>query len=282
MSRRLAPLVLAVLLCGACDGLPGKPKPGEVDVRPDHVTDFATLYAENCAGCHGPEGKGGAGAIGLASPVYLAIADDAVIRRAAGSGVRGTLMPAFAQSSGGMLTDAQIEILVKGIRGWASPNALGGATPPPYAGSGGDATRGAAVAGGLVRELPRHGRNRRSQSRLDRRRLVPGARQRPVAADDDHRGPARHRPARLEKRRRGPAALGPGRLRTSWRGWRRSGPRHRASRIRGGIHEQSHHASRPPAEARHRVERRGRRARSRRRSSATCSRPRAASACARR
>jgi len=31
-------------------------------------------------------------------------------------GVRGTLMPAFAQSAGGMLTDKQIDSLVRGIR----------------------------------------------------------------------------------------------------------------------------------------------------------------------
>ena len=45
-------------------------------------------------------------------PVFLAIADDAVIRRIASNGVPGTPMPAFAQSAGGMLTDKQIDAIV--------------------------------------------------------------------------------------------------------------------------------------------------------------------------
>lgn len=78
------------------------------------------------------EGRGGA-AIALANPVFLAIADDAVIRRTAANGVPGTPMPAFAQSAGGMLTDKQIDALVRGIRSWAKPGAVGDATMPPYA-----------------------------------------------------------------------------------------------------------------------------------------------------
>jgi mono/diheme cytochrome c family protein len=128
-----------------CDAMPGRPKLESVEVRPDQVKSFAALYSKNCAGCHGPEGRGGAGAIGLANPVYLAIADDAVIRRATADGVAGTLMPPFARSAGGMLADAQIGVLVGGIRGWARPDALEGAKAPPYSGGGGDVARGAGV-----------------------------------------------------------------------------------------------------------------------------------------
>ena len=140
-----APLLAAALGAAACGGLPGRPAPGEAEIRPDRVTDFQTLYSENCAGCHGPRGGGGAGAIGLANPIYLAIADDEVIRRTTASGAPGTLMPAFAQSSGGMLTDPQIGILVKGIRGWARAETSGSETPPPHADAAGDAARGADV-----------------------------------------------------------------------------------------------------------------------------------------
>ncbi len=144
--RRLAAVVgAAALLASGCDRLPGRPKAGAAEVRPDRVKSFAVLYAENCAGCHGIEGKGGAGAIGLADPVYLAIADDAVLRRATASGVAGTPMPAFAQSAGGMLTDEQVSILVSGMRGWTRAGALGGTVAPPYAAAGGDPARGAAV-----------------------------------------------------------------------------------------------------------------------------------------
>ena len=101
---------------------------------------------QNCAGCHGENGKGGA-AIALADPVYLAIADDAVLRRATADGISGTSMPAFAQSAGGMLTDKQVDVIVEGMRErWAQPDVLRGANPPPYsAAQPGDASRGSAA-----------------------------------------------------------------------------------------------------------------------------------------
>jgi mono/diheme cytochrome c family protein len=108
--------------------------------------DASVLYAKNCAGCHGRDGKGGA-AIALGDTVYLAIADDATITRVTAEGVPGTSMPAFAQRSGGLLTDSQIHAIVRGIRvRWGKPKALGDAEPPPYAAPGsGDPMRGAAV-----------------------------------------------------------------------------------------------------------------------------------------
>jgi mono/diheme cytochrome c family protein len=110
--------------------------------------DFKLLYARNCAGCHGPDGQGGA-AIGIGDPIYLAIADDATIRRNTADGVPGTAMPAFAQHSGGMLTDDQINAIIGGIRArWAKPDVLHGADAPPYAEQGhGDPKRGAIVYG---------------------------------------------------------------------------------------------------------------------------------------
>src|SRR5260370_42097712 len=83
-------------------------------------------------------------AMAWTNPASLAFADDGVIRRTASNGVPGTPMPAFAQSAGGMLTDNQINALVRGIRSWAKPDTLGAQTPPPYAAQGpGDPQRGA-------------------------------------------------------------------------------------------------------------------------------------------
>ena len=143
--RRVLAVLCAVSAFTACSRAPGRPTAESIELRPDRITDFPLLYSENCAGCHGRSGRGGAGAIGLADAVYLAVADDGVLRAAAARGIPGTLMPAFAKSSGGMLTDAQIEILVRGIRGWAKPGALSGAVAPPYAAPPGDASRGAGV-----------------------------------------------------------------------------------------------------------------------------------------
>ena len=138
----LGAALTAILLSGC--GMPhGQPAKGSEVLPPNEVLDFATLYAENCAGCHGADGRGGA-AIALANPVYLAIADDTVIRKLIAKGVRGTAMPAFAESAGGMLTDAQIDVITKGIRSrWSQQGVLNTATAPSYAPkSAGDAQRG--------------------------------------------------------------------------------------------------------------------------------------------
>ena len=132
----------AIVLSGC--GVPhGQPNKGSEVLAPSEVLEFGPLYAENCAGCHGAEGRGGA-AIALANPVYLAIADDAVICKVIANGVRGTAMPAFAESAGGMLTDAQIDVITKGIRSrWSQQGVLNVATAPSYAPkSAGDTQRG--------------------------------------------------------------------------------------------------------------------------------------------
>jgi mono/diheme cytochrome c family protein len=107
---------------------------------------FTILYGENCAGCHGPDGKGSV-ARGLADPVFLQIADQATIRRVTAGGVPGTAMPGFAKTSGGGLADAQIDVIVSGMEArWAAVEGSTGFNPPPYSTSTtGDATRGSAT-----------------------------------------------------------------------------------------------------------------------------------------
>jgi cytochrome c oxidase cbb3-type subunit III len=138
-----AVVTVAVAACNGCNNSPGRPKSDSEIIPPSQVMEFGLLYSQNCAGCHGTSGKGGA-AIALANPVFLAIADDSVIRRAAANGVPGTTMPAFAQSAGAMLTDKQIDALVSGIRSWAKSDILNNVTPPPYSSqTPGDPQRGA-------------------------------------------------------------------------------------------------------------------------------------------
>ena len=137
---------LATILASGCDSRHGQPDKGSEVLAPNEVMDFGTLYAEDCAGCHGAEGRGGA-AIALGNPVYLTIADDAAIRKVIANGVQGTAMPAFAVTAGGMLTDPQIDVITKGIRSrWSKPGILNIATAPSYAPkSTGDAKRGEAA-----------------------------------------------------------------------------------------------------------------------------------------
>jgi len=134
---------LAAMLVIASCAAPGPHVVESPVIRPNEVADFRQLYVQNCSGCHGADGEG-ALSVGIGRPVYLAIADDATIRRVIEEGRPGTAMPAFAQKAGGMLTDAQVDILVHGIRTrWAKPGAFEKGTLPAYAATApGDAERG--------------------------------------------------------------------------------------------------------------------------------------------
>src|SRR4029077_9520325 len=113
MIRQTVPFAVWMLTATACrfhESAPGRPAADSQVIPPAMIMSFDVLYARNCAGCHGRDGQGGA-AIGIGDPVYLAIADDATIRRVTADGVPGTAMPAFARNSGGMLTDDQISAI---------------------------------------------------------------------------------------------------------------------------------------------------------------------------
>jgi len=124
--------VFPLVLLSACSTPNGQPQKGSEEVAPNHVVEFSTLYAQNCSGCHGAKGLGGA-AIALANPEYLAIVDENAIHDVVANGVRGTSMPAFAQSAGGLLTDEQINVITSGIFSrWGRKGILDGSNPPSY------------------------------------------------------------------------------------------------------------------------------------------------------
>jgi len=135
------PAILAVTSCDAH----GRQAVETPAIRPADIADFRVLYSQNCSGCHGANGQG-ALTVGIGRPVYLAIADDATIRKTIEEGRPGTPMPAFAHKAGGLLTDVQIDILVHGIRGWANPGSFANTKLPAYAPSQtGEATQGAEI-----------------------------------------------------------------------------------------------------------------------------------------
>ena len=90
-------VIFASLSVSGCGDAPGRLVAEETPMTPSATSDFGVLYRANCAGCHGADGKGGA-AIAIADPVYLAIVDDATLRHVASNGIKGTSMPAFAQT----------------------------------------------------------------------------------------------------------------------------------------------------------------------------------------
>jgi mono/diheme cytochrome c family protein len=115
-----------------CGHIPGRPGPGPEVVRPEEVLDFPTLYKQNCAACHGDNGRNGA-AIALSNPAYIAVAGEAQIRDVVSKGVPNHLMPAFEKSSGGMLTTQQVTALAHGIvQEWGNASLFEGQTLPPY------------------------------------------------------------------------------------------------------------------------------------------------------
>lgn len=145
--NRLSPfLALGAVLFSACGTPHGQPHGRAEVLAPNEVLDFGALFSANCAGCHGENGRGGA-AIALASPVYLALADDHMIRNTIANGVRGTAMPAFAENAGGLLTNQQIDVITQQIRArWSNPGVLDRANAPGYsAKSAGDLQRGQAA-----------------------------------------------------------------------------------------------------------------------------------------
>jgi cytochrome c oxidase cbb3-type subunit 3 len=123
--------MLVLWLVAGCSRAPGRPAQDSEVLAPDKVLNFTGLYQPNCAGCHGVDGKGGA-AIGLNNKNLLAIVDDATLRRVIAEGVQGTAMSAFARSSGGLLTDAQVNAIVRGIRSNWGNSDFGDSAPPSH------------------------------------------------------------------------------------------------------------------------------------------------------
>jgi len=76
----------------------------------------AVIYAENCAVCHGDEGKGRIGAT-LAKD-WPSIRPDMTVRTIIENGVPGSPMVAWSKDNGGPLTSDEIDALVMYILSW--------------------------------------------------------------------------------------------------------------------------------------------------------------------
>jgi cytochrome c oxidase cbb3-type subunit III len=112
----LACLALALLAAGCDANLPGKPNPKDRPVPADKVVAFETLYGQNCAGCHGKDGKQGP-APPLNDPLFRAIVPTVALEKVLSKGQQGTPMPPFAHDNGGPLTAAQVQVLIYEIQG---------------------------------------------------------------------------------------------------------------------------------------------------------------------
>jgi len=108
-------LALVLLLMNGCD-FPGRPRPADRPVPANEVLDFGVLYGQNCAGCHGADGKLGP-APPLNDALFRAIVPQDDLASIVSNGRSKTLMPAFGKENGGTLTAAQIQVLVHEIKG---------------------------------------------------------------------------------------------------------------------------------------------------------------------
>jgi mono/diheme cytochrome c family protein len=130
MARAWPALALLGCLAQGCD-LPGKPKQSDRYIPPQDEISFNTLFQQNCAGCHGTEGKLGP-APALNDKLFLALVPDAELQTVISKGRPGTLMPPFANSDGGGLTAEQVRILAEGIKAHWGGVESDSAGAPPY------------------------------------------------------------------------------------------------------------------------------------------------------
>jgi mono/diheme cytochrome c family protein len=138
--RRIVFLVLAIVVAfgvGAQAQEEGDPERG------------GELYIENCAMCHGADGKG---RIGATLEGFSGIAIDSTLEQTIRNGVNGSVMPGWSEDRGGPLTDqdiADIIVYITGVFDGTEPIA---AAPeyvppdiPPIPDVEGDPTAGAVV-----------------------------------------------------------------------------------------------------------------------------------------
>lgn len=107
-----------------------------------NVQQGRLLYVANCTACHGTRGEGGVGPA-LNNKLLLANATDQVLAGFISVGRPNTLMPAWAQSNGGPLTDEDIRYVVAFLRAWepTAPEVVANAFTP-------DAARGLSLFNG--------------------------------------------------------------------------------------------------------------------------------------
>jgi mono/diheme cytochrome c family protein len=125
-------VTLSLALAAGC-AWPGQPNRDDVPVPADRELRFGVLYGQNCAGCHGADGKLGP-APPLNDPLFRALIPEKELRDVISDGrlvVPGqpSPMPAFARPRG-KLTAPQIQVLLYEIKG-IPYQTIGAKTEPP-------------------------------------------------------------------------------------------------------------------------------------------------------
>ncbi len=108
-------ILLTCLSLAGCDA-PGRPDPADRPLRPSEIMEFETLFAQNCAGCHGADGTLGP-APPVNDPLFRAGITVEELTNLIVHGRPQTLMPGCGGGDIPGLTTAQIKVLVYGIKG---------------------------------------------------------------------------------------------------------------------------------------------------------------------
>jgi mono/diheme cytochrome c family protein len=147
---------LALFFSVGCNWtLPGQPKAADRYVPPQDIKDFSVLFQQNCAGCHGVDGRLGP-APPLNDKLFLALISRAELQRIITEGRTDTLMPAFARDRGGQLTARQVQVLAEGIKqNWGSAESAPRDAPPLFTSSKSEAIPAAADTGEALPIAPR-------------------------------------------------------------------------------------------------------------------------------
>jgi mono/diheme cytochrome c family protein len=95
----------------------------------DDLEEGASLYAANCAMCHGPNGEGRVGA--TIAQDWPSIRPDLQVKVTITNGIEGSVMPAFSTENGGPLSPEQIDKLTLFILSWQTGGAVIPSSPTP-------------------------------------------------------------------------------------------------------------------------------------------------------
>lgn len=139
--------IIPFLAAGVLAAQHSTTKLGNPYATPDDRMEGAVAFRSQCASCHGPDGKGGAGGPDLSRGQFKTAVSDEAMFRVITKGVPGTTMPGFALNG---KSAWQIVTYIRGL------NAQSGPAP-------GDAQRGSA----LFTELKCGGCHTRGAPRLD-------------------------------------------------------------------------------------------------------------------
>lgn len=101
-------------------------------------TNGSLLFAQNCAMCHGDDGQGRVGA--SLTKGFASINPQQFVRATVAQGIENSAMPAWSQTHGGPLTEAEIDDIsafIITLPSQAQPSPAPTATPVPTSASGG-------------------------------------------------------------------------------------------------------------------------------------------------